>query len=119
MPLPQVSLAVRCSGIVVPDIDLYGHVQRASLYVEGSPVDATLELTMNGITHTFHFIRPQPLVPLLAVFEGFRSLRIIDRNREQQQFLEFGRYRIELRDEDNRIGKLTADAFEHVTRHAT
>jgi hypothetical protein len=58
------------------------------------------------------FVNPQPLAALVEVFDCHEVI-VTDRNAAEAAQLEFGRYRVEFRDEDNPIGDVVADDFDY------
>lgn len=65
----------------------------------------------------FSFINPEPLADLSEMMEAW-SFKILDRNREGERFVEFGRYWLEyMDDEDSPPCRIQADSFEEVVEH--
>lgn len=78
------------------------------------PDEVVLELQMDGKHHhVLRFIEPVNGEPFLSVFDGCWGIRIHDINQEHQQFIEYGRYRVEFWDEDNPFSEVLVNAFEH------
>jgi hypothetical protein len=81
---------------------------------ESFPV-ATLTVHSHTQSYTFHLHNPRPLSSLVALFEECYNLVLIDRNAEPNDYLEFGRYRMEIWDEERTIADLLVDSVEVTT----
>jgi hypothetical protein len=67
----------------------------------------------------FAFINPEPLADLSGLMDA-RAFRIIDRNREGESGIEFGRYWLEYRDDDDTDPRhIQADRFEELKDYET
>jgi hypothetical protein len=65
--------------------------------------------------HSLRLFAPKPLSSLLAMFDNCYEIRLSDRNTAERNQLEFGRYQLQIWDEDNPIGEANVDDFEIVT----
>jgi hypothetical protein len=87
-----------------------------SLLIEDRPRAAVITCRIAGGDESLRLVNPQPLEPLVSVFEmmepGLSGIRIIDLNIRDKSQLEFGRFNVELWDEDGEVGTVIADAFE-------
>ena len=62
----------------------------------------------------FAFINPEPLADLSGLMDAW-AFRIIDRTREGERSVEFGRYWLEYRDDDDKDPRhIQADRFEEL-----
>ena len=75
------------------------------------PRDAVLKFSSGEETYDLRFDNPRPLMAITSALEDCDQVRISDRNANGMQ-LEFGRYNVELWDEDNPYAEFTVDAFE-------
>ena len=73
---------------------------------------AVLAVISGGVRHSLRLIDPRPLDPLVEIFGDCHEIRLIDLNAAHANQLEFGRYRLEIRDEDGVIGEVLADGYE-------
>jgi len=94
-------------------LDIYGFLDDITIRVTQHPRQACVDFQFEGKLHSFRFENPEPLTSLMLLFDGCWNIRVIDRNLETQGWLEFGRFRVELWDEDNSITDFTVDRFEH------
>ena len=73
-----------------------------------------LTIESGEVRRHFAFINPEPLGDLSAMMEAW-AFRILDRNREGESFVEFGRYSLEYTDdEDVSPRHIQADSFEEL-----
>ena len=67
----------------------------------------------------FAFINPEPLADLSGLMDAW-AFRIIDRTRHGERSIEFGRYWLEYRDNDDEAPRhIQADQFEELTDYET
>jgi hypothetical protein len=72
-----------------------------------------------GTRRRFAFINPEPLADLSGLMDAW-AFRILDRNCESANGLEFGRYLLEYReDDDDPPRQIQADRFEELIEQAT
>lgn len=79
-----------------------------SIYDGGN--EAVVNYSDDGDLRSIRFLRPRPLSSLVSVFDAFSQLRIVDQNLEGAS-LEFGRYQVQVWDEDNPFDEFFADSF--------
>src|SRR5262245_38866596 len=95
-----------------PVLDLYGAISsQISVLIRQYPRTAVFEFQIGGRAISLTFTELQPVEQLTKVLDDCYEIRIYDRNVLEQNQLEFGRFRVELWDEDNVIGEFTADSF--------
>ncbi len=94
-------------------LDLYGSISAIELCYRQEPNEVVLKCKIDGASHIIRFMEPVRHEQFLAVFDDCWGIRIHDINQGQQQFIEFGRYRVEFWDEDNPISSVYVKAFEH------
>lgn len=100
----------------VPVLDIYGYISDVFLQITPLGQRAVIDYVREGKTLELLLEQPRPLSALLSVFDqSFYGIRIYDRNVEETNQLEFGRYRVEFWDEDNPLAECIADAFVHGT----
>jgi hypothetical protein len=73
---------------------------------------AILRVVGNSKRSTIELVNPTPLSALIEVFADCYEIRIIDRNVEEKGQQEFGRYRVEIWDEDNKIAFFSTDSYK-------
>lgn len=95
-----------------PLLDIYGWLSEITLQILDHPRRATIKYLLDGKRWCLQLDNPVPLTKLLAVFEECYGFRIYDRNVEEGNHLEFGRYRIEVWCEDGPMAECTADRAE-------
>ena len=87
-----------------------------SLLIVDRPRAAVITYRLAGKQKAIHLVNPQPLEPLVSVFEmmepGLSGIRVIDLNIRDKSRLEFGRFQVGFWDEDGEVGIVIADAFE-------
>ena len=92
-------------------LDLYGIWGNRSLTVTQFPCVARLTFEFEGNPRALRIVSPSSCVELAKFLDGdCCHIAVFDRNAEEPNFLEFGRFRVELGSEDNLIGTLEADA---------
>ena len=91
-------------------IDLYGVWGNRQLTVARCPFVATLAFDFQGRSYSIRITNPYP-VNKVAGFMDHDCCHVvaIDQNIEQSNSLEFGRYRVELRGEENEMFSFVAD----------
>jgi hypothetical protein len=100
-------------------LDIYGVLDDITISVTQNPRQACVDFMLAGKSHSFRFENPEPLTSLMYFLDECCNVRIIDRNLEMPSWLEFGRYRVELWDEDDSITDFTVDGFEHLEANGT
>jgi len=97
----------------IPILDVYDSLGEVSLHLKNLAGCAVIEYSLEGKRRTLRLEGPRPLAALLSVLDPYcYGFRIYDRNAENAGQLEFGRYRVEFRDEDGPIAECIADRFE-------
>ncbi len=76
------------------------------------PLMATIVFTYDGLDYGFLLANPSPLAAITEAFDDCYQIRVVDLNAGGNNYLEFGRYKIELWDEDNALAEIKADQFE-------
>ena len=97
-----------------PLIDIYHHLHEVSLnisYYQGT-LRAVIGYSVEGRKRCLKLDNAAPLTALLSVFGEFYGFRVYDRNVEDNNQLEFSRYRVEFWNEDNPIAECFVDHFE-------
>lgn len=94
-------------------LDLYGSMHDIELRFLQSPRRVILEFQLDGRHQRIRFEAPVDPEPFLAALDDWWGIRIHDINQEHQQFIEYGRYRVEFWDEDNPRSRAYVDSFEH------
>jgi hypothetical protein len=97
-----------------PLIDIYGNLHEITLDISRYPggLRAVIGYSVEGKKRCLKLDNAAPLTALLSVFYEFYGFRIYDRNDEDNNQLEFSRYRVEFWDEDNPIAECVVDHFE-------
>lgn len=97
-----------------PLIDIYGNLHEISLDISRcqGTLRAVIGYSVEGKKRCLKLDNAAPLAALLSVFDDFYGFRIYDRNAEDNNQLEFSRYRVEFWDEDNPIAECVVDHFE-------
>jgi hypothetical protein len=91
-------------------LDLYGIWGNRSVAITQIPFVARLTFEFEGKPRALQIVRPSSCAELTKFLDGeCCHIAVFDRNAEEANFLEFGRFRVELGDEDGPIGKLEAD----------
>lgn len=93
-------------------METYGWLSEISLHITGFPRLVVIEYTLEGTRRSLRLENPSPLASLLSVFEECYGFRIFDQNQSEGNQLEFGRYRVEIWDEDGSMAECVADRFE-------
>lgn len=83
------------------------------LRATSSPNTATLVFEHNGAEYGFHCVDPRPLAAITDAFDDCWQIRVVDANESGAQ-LEFGRFKVELWDEDNPYSDFVVDRFEQL-----
>ena len=88
----------------------YG-IHVSELLVTRAPICAMVTFSSGEQRHVLRFTNPRPMSATTSVLDGeCYQLRITDRNEDGAQ-LEFGRYNVEVWDEDNLLAEFTVDNF--------
>lgn len=88
-----------------------------ALTITQNPRVATFKFLAKGMPTSLRIIGPETLGETTYFCDGECSqILIIDRNREEHNFLYYGRYRVEFWDDDNPMVSLLADNFEVETQ---
>lgn len=66
--------------------------------------------TNQDVVYELRCQNPQPLSEVVGALDGCFQFRVIDLNHH----LEFGRYKLEIWDEDNSFAEFTVDSFEQI-----
>lgn len=85
-------------------------IEVTKLIVIRVPLSITVEFTDGAELSSIRFTNPLPLSTTTEAIHCWQ-IRIVDRNASGMQ-LEFGRYNVELWDEDNPVAQFTIDTFE-------
>ncbi len=97
-----------------PLIDICDNLDEISLnisYYHGT-LRAVIGYSVEGKKRCLILDHATPTTALLSVFGEFYGFRIYDRNDEDDNQLEFSRYRVEFWDEDNLIAECVVDHFK-------
>ena len=86
-------------------------VEISELRVVNQPRSAVLSISNDGTITEVELKNPEPLSALLKSFEDCWEIKIIDRNKQENNQLDFGRYIVEILDEENVIGSLQCDEY--------
>jgi hypothetical protein len=95
-------------------LDVYGLLDDFDVRVMQHPRRAIVDFRLDGKQHQLQFDSPDPLTSLMAVFDDCWNIRIFDRNVEEPNCLEYGRYRVELWSEDDPLSQFIVNRFEHI-----
>jgi hypothetical protein len=76
------------------------------------PRRLTLHFTSGSSEAAVSLLAPRDVGTLIDSIEHCAELRLVDINREDGGQMCFGRYRLEVWDEDNRIEAIVVDGFE-------
>ena len=87
------------------------------LLITQYPREAWLTFAETEIVYELRLRNPRPLETLTEALTDCCRIRIIDRNADGDQ-QEFGRFTVELWDEDNRYAEFTVDQFEESIKDA-
>ncbi|MEO8271004.1 MAG: hypothetical protein ABI557_14875 [Aureliella sp.] len=74
------------------------------------PRVVVITFTNRDVVYELRFVNPQPLSEVVAALDDCYQFRVIDVDGQ----LEFGRYRVEIWDEDNSFAEFTVDSFEQI-----
>ncbi len=85
-------------------------VNFGSLSIDDGGNEAVVHYSNGGDHRSIRFLRPRPLSSLVRLFDEFSQLRIVDQNSDGAS-LEFGRYQVQVWDEDNPYDEFFADSF--------
>lgn len=91
-------------------IEFDGFIDQIVVRVSQHPREAVIEFNLDGQPRSLQLINPRPLSALMEVFDDCWSIRVIDKNLEEGNCLEFGRYRVEFWDEDGPAVEFLVDA---------
>lgn len=83
----------------------------AEVCITNQPRQAVLVVAGAAETVQLTLVNPRPLAPLCENLDDCCEIRIVDVNHDEKGHLEFGRFRVELWDEDNSIGELVCDEY--------
>ena len=72
------------------------------------PRRAVITLTSGDVIYEFRLDNPRPLADVTAAMDDCYQFRVVDLDAQ----LDFGRYRIEIWDEDNSYAQFVVDAYE-------
>ena len=86
-------------------------VDISELRVVNQPRFAILSISNGGTITEVELKNPEPLSALLKSLEDCWEIKIIDRNKQENNPLDFGRYIVEILDEENVIGSLQCDEY--------
>lgn len=95
--------------------DIVAGAELRIVEADSEPRSAILTVISGGRRYSLRLINPRPLDSLVEIFGECYEIRLVDQNAAGANQLEFGRYRLEIRDEDGIIGEATADAYEIIT----
>lgn len=96
-----------------PALEIYGYLEDISLHISAYPYTAVINYTLDGKKGGLLLEMPQPPDALLSVFSRAQyGFCVYDRNVEEGNQLEFGRYKVEFWDEDGPKAECLADRFE-------
>lgn len=94
-------------------LEVYGFLESMTLSVSHWPITAVARFTLKGESHTFEFLNPQPLEPLMHLFQECWCIEVIDRNISESNQLEFGRYKLGIGGEDGPEVEVMLDDYAH------
>jgi hypothetical protein len=80
------------------------------LHLAARPRVVSVTFAHNDALSVIHFDNPRPLVPLTEIVDTLVQFRIVDRNATGVH-LEFGRFEVEVWDEDNPIARFDIDGY--------
>jgi hypothetical protein len=86
-----------------------------AIRITDQPRIATVDFEDGGKRRTFQFRNPEPLASVVQFIGDCWEFRVIDLNRLEGNSLEFGRYRVELWDEDSPFATFVADSCDEVS----
>lgn len=90
--------------------DFYGVWGDRTLTIAQYPRVAIIAFTIGGERYTLNIVNPEPYKEVVRICDSeCCHILVLDQNREEPNFLEYARYRVELRDEDNPIRSFVAD----------
>ena len=72
------------------------------------PRRAVITLTSGDVVYEFRLDNPRPLADVTAAMDDCYQFHVVDLDAQ----LDFGRYRIEIWDEDNSYAQFVVDAYE-------
>ena len=87
----------------------------SSVLLTQYPRRVVITFTNSDIVYEFQLGNPRPLSAVVGALDECYQFRVIDLDRQ----LEFGRYQVEIWDEDNCYAEFTVDAFEQIPVDAT
>ena len=93
-------------------MDVAGGAELRIVDGDFGPRSATLTVISGGHRHSLRLIHPSPLSSLVEVFGECYEIRLVDQNADGANQLEYGRYRLEICDEDGPIAEAMADDYE-------
>ncbi len=74
------------------------------------PRRVVVTLTNGDVVYEFRLENPRPLANVAAAMDDCYQFRVVDLDTQ----LDFGRYKIEIWDEDNDYAEFTVDSYEFV-----
>jgi hypothetical protein len=93
--------------------DLYGFWGNRVLTIAQYPRVATIRFELKDHPHTLVLKNPEPHAAAVRVCDPeCCGIRIVDRNIEEPNCLEFGRYRVELWTDENIVAQFLVDDFD-------
>ncbi|REJ91614.1 MAG: hypothetical protein DWQ34_14305 [Planctomycetota bacterium] len=101
----------RGNGVVNYAYETPYPIEVVRLLITGSPRTVVLYFTVDGRESALRLNNPQPLESVVQRFDECYQIRIVDSHSAGSQ-LEFGRYQVEIWDEDNPISEFRVDAFK-------
>ena len=96
-------------------MDIVAGAELRIVEADSEPRTAILTVISGGCRHSLRLVNPRPLNSLVEIFGECYEIRLLDQNADGANQLEYGRYRLEILDEDGIIGEATADDYEIVT----
>jgi hypothetical protein len=100
------------SAILFQVLDIVAGAELRIVEGEAEPRSAVLIVVSRGRRHGICIINPRPLESLVKIFDECYEFRLVDQNADGANQLEYGRYRLEIRDEDGLVAEAIADAYE-------
>ena len=93
-------------------VDLQGYATNVTANIQSTPRIATISFSIHGMQHVLRLLNPSRLTYLDDLLGEFYGVTIIDRNVDEGNQLEFGRYRVQLHDEDSVALEVIVDHFD-------
>jgi hypothetical protein len=100
-------------------LDLYGiWGSGRSLFMTGFPRVARLTFDFEGVSRELTIANPSSFLEVAEFLTGdCCQIAVFDRNVEEGNFLEYGRFRVEFHSEDDLITQFEADAVTYENRN--